>query len=166
MVVAPGRISGVRTVSRRRVTFGLMAALTLATAACGAPTTATSVGQASTAASLTARTSEGGQVTVTVTWGGPSAGPRFGVTMDTHLVDLDGYDLTKLAVLRVDGRPVVQPGAWDAPKGGHHRKGALSFATTAADGKPFIDKTTRSVELIIRDVAGVPERNFRWELSS
>ncbi len=86
--------------------------------------------------------------------------------MDTHAVDLDAYDLSKLAVLRVDGGPMSQPSGWDAPKGGHHRKGTLSFAPTTADGRPFIDKTARSVELIIRDVAGVPERTFRWDLLS
>ena len=106
--------------------------------------------------------SEGGQVTVAVTWGGEEAGPVFRVVMDTHAVDLDGYDLRQLAVLRVaDGRE-VRPSGWDAPKGGHHREGALTFPATLPDGSPTLGPSTGPVELVIRDVAGVPERTFRW----
>jgi len=107
------------------------------------------------------QTNEGGQVTIKATWIGASAGTVFDVVMDTHAVDLDGYDLTRLAVLRVNGRE-VQPSSWDAPKGGHHRKGTLSFPATASDGKPLSELGTRTIELIIRDVADVPERIFRW----
>ena len=81
--------------------------------------------------------------------------------MDTHAVDLDGFDLKQLAVLRVDGRE-IQPAGWDAPKGGHHRSGTLSFPATGSDGRPLITADTRSIELLIRDVAGVPERVFVW----
>jgi hypothetical protein len=49
------------------------------------------------------QTNEGGQVTIKATWQGPSAGPIFDVVLDTHAVDLDGYDLTQLATLRIDG---------------------------------------------------------------
>jgi hypothetical protein len=109
------------------------------------------------------QTSEGGQVTIKATWNGVSTGPLFDIVMDTHAVDLDGYDLVQLAVLRVDGRE-VQPTSWVAPKGGHHRQGALSFPATASDGKPLIETATRTIELVISDVAGVPERVFRWTL--
>ena len=106
--------------------------------------------------------SEGGQVVVDVTWGGKEAGPVFRVVMDTHAVDLDGYDLRQLAVLRVaDGRE-VRPSGWDAPKGGHHREGALTFPPTLADGSPTLGPSAGTMELVIRDVAGVPERTFRW----
>lgn len=105
---------------------------------------------------------EGGQVTVKAIWQGPSAGPVFTVAMDTHAVDLDGYDLKQLAVLRIDGAREVLPAGWDAPTGGHHREGTLTFPATAADGRPLIGSDTRTIELIIRDMAGVPERSFRW----
>ena len=39
------------------------------------------------------RTNEGGQITVKVTWQGRNAGPVFAVEMDTHVVNLDGYDM-------------------------------------------------------------------------
>lgn len=110
------------------------------------------------------RTNEGGQVTVTVTWQGPAAGPRFDVVLDTHAVDLDGYDLRQLAVLRTgDGRE-VQPLTWDAPTGGHHREGTLVFPATTPDGTPLIGPTTGTIELVIRDIAEVPERTFQWTL--
>lgn len=108
------------------------------------------------------RTNEGGGVTVVVEWAGKDAGPVFNVTMDTHSVDLDGYDLATLSTLRTgDGREAV-PLTWDAPKGGHHREGTLTFADNALDGKPLIGPNTRSLELIIYDVAGVAQRSFNW----
>jgi hypothetical protein len=106
---------------------------------------------------------DGGQVTVRVSWAGPSAGPVFDVTVDTHAVDLDGYDLTGLATLRLgDGRQVA-PTSWEAPRGGHHRIGKLAFPAATADGKAVL-AGPGSVELVIRDIAGVPERAFKWTL--
>jgi hypothetical protein len=35
--------------------------------------------------------------------------------------------------------------------------------TTVADGSPLIGQDTRTIELVIRNIAGVPERSFRWE---
>jgi hypothetical protein len=121
---------------------------------------------AATTSGTATQTNEGGQVTIKATWQGPSAGPTFAVVMDTHAVDLDGYDLTHLAALRIDGGREVLPAGWDAPKGGHHREGTLTFPATAADGRALIAPGTRTVELVIRDVAGVPERIFRWTPST
>jgi hypothetical protein len=107
---------------------------------------------------------EGGQITIKVTWQGRNAGPVFAVAMETHTVDLDGYDLRQLALLRTDQGQDIQPSAWNAPAGGHHRNGTLSFPTTLADGSPVIGPNTRSIELVIRNVGGVAERSFRWTL--
>ena len=138
------------------VVAGLLA-VALVLAACG------TTGQAATATGTGAtQRSEGGQVTVAVTWGGREAGPVFRVALDTHAVDLDGYDLQQLAALRVAGGREVRPSGWDAPKGGHHREGTLTFPATLADGSPTIGPATGAVELVVRDVAGLPERTFRW----
>jgi len=123
-----------------------------------------SVAENSQASDQTQANSDG-QVTVKATWQGRAAGPVFTVALDTHAVALDGYDLQQLATLRVDGGQTVQPVAWDAPKGGHHRSGTLTFPATAADGSPLIRASTRTVELVIRDIAGVPERVLRWTIS-
>ena len=108
------------------------------------------------------RTSDAGGVTVEVAWPGVSAGLVFRVSMNTHSVGLDGYDLSQLAVLRVNGTQEVAPVSWDAPLGGHHRSGTLVFPATAADGTPLIGPAARSMDLVIRGVADVPERVFRW----
>ncbi len=109
-----------------------------------------------------ARTSEAGEVKIVVEWQGKEAGPAFKVTMDTHSLELDDYDLTRLATLRTsDGRETL-PLTWDAPKGGHHREGTLTFSGNALDGKPLIGPNTKRFELIIYEVAGVAERSFEW----
>jgi hypothetical protein len=110
------------------------------------------------------QTNEGGQVTVEATLQESGAAPIFNVAMNTHAVNLDGYDLNQLAVLRIDGGREVQPASWEAPKGGHHRSGTLTFPADGTDGTPLIGPGTHMIELIIRDVSGVPERSFRWRL--
>jgi len=119
---------------------------------------------AATADGAMVRTNEGGQVTIKVTWQGKSAGPVFTVEMDTHAVDLDSYDLRQLAVLRTDQGQEIQPGGWNAPTGGHHRTGTLTFPATTTSGTPVIGPKTRTLELIIRNVSGISERSFQWTL--
>ena len=129
----------------------------------------TAVPQANTApvaigSAGTTQTNEGGQVTIAATLQANGAVPSFNIAMNTHAVDLDGYDLKQLTVLRIDSGREVQPTSWEAPKGGHHRSGTLTFPATNANGSPLITSGAHSVELIIRDVAGVPVRSFRWTL--
>lgn len=145
----------------------LTVALALILAGCGGANSAddgdgTTAGSDGAEASGATQTSEGGGVTIEVAWKGPSAGSVFDVTMDTHSVDLDGYDLKKLAVLRDDRGKEVRPSDWNAPKGGHHREGTLAFPEKAPDGSSVIGPDTREITLVIRDVAGVPERKFAW----
>lgn len=107
--------------------------------------------------------SETGSVTIEVTWGATgTAAPTFAVSLDTHSVDLDGYDLRQLALLRTDQGIEAHATGWDAPKGGHHRPGTLIFPEVAAGGRPLVGPETRRVELLVHDVAGVPERSFLW----
>ena len=126
-----------------------------------APTPAAATVPSGTSAT---QTSEGGQVTVAVTWQGRQGGPVFKVALDTHSVDLDAIDLSQAALLRNDQGLEIRPTSWDAPKGGHHRSGTLSFPEVAPDGAPVLDESTRTFELLIRNVAGVPERRFEWAL--
>lgn len=160
---------------RRLILAGLLVAIALVLSGCGGAESRGDAGGAgsqptkkagpeSAKASAATQTSEGGEVTVEVTWKGESAGPAFDVTMDTHSVDLDGYDLRKQAVLRNDRGQEVRARAWDAPKGGHHREGTLSFPEKTTGGSDLIGPDTRRIELVIRDVAGVPERSFEWNL--
>ena len=123
-------------------------------------------GAASSASGLGAsQTVEGNGVSLTLTWQGRGEGekgPVFSVAMDTHSGSLDGYDLARLAVLRTASGQEVAPASWDAPSGGHHRKGTLTFPGTGLDNKPLIATGNGPVTVIIRDVAGVGERAFTW----
>jgi hypothetical protein len=86
----------------------------------------------------------------------PETTLHFQVSLNTHSVELD-YDLTQLAVLRTDRGDEVTPLRWDGSRGGHHVSGVLYFPAVNLEGAQWI-------ELVIREVAGVPERSFRWEL--
>jgi hypothetical protein len=124
----------------------------------------TNTAPAAAVSSGATQTNEGGQVTIAATWQGSGAPTVFTIAMNTHAVDLDSYDLKQLAVLRIDSGREVQPTSWDAPKGGHHRSGTLTFPATGADGKPLIASGTHMIELVIHDIEGVPERSFHWTL--
>ncbi len=134
----------------------------------GSQTTGTGGNSAGKSAGATQRNSAG-NVTIDVTWENPkeTSGPlTFSVAMNTHSVDLDGVDLGRLAVLRNDSGQEVKPQKWDAPSGGgHHRSGVLTFPSKDSSGKPIVGPGTKTLELVIRDVAGVKERVLRWEIS-
>lgn len=109
----------------------------------------------------TTQTSEGGQVTVVVEWAGLDAGAVFDVTLDTHSVDLDALDLSD-AILRNDRGEMLPAQSWAAPKGGHHREGALAFEGNTT---PFF-AATAWIELVLSGVGDLPERTLRWEIGS
>lgn len=112
-------------------------------------------------AGATTRTSEGGQVTVVVDWAGPDDQAVFDISLDTHSVDLDALDLSD-AVLRNDRGATLAAQPWAAPKGGHHREGALAFEGNAT---PFFAGTAW-IELVLSGVGDLPERTLRWEMGS
>ncbi len=100
----------------------------------------------------------GGAVTVDVKWLGEKNGNlMLEVAMNTHSVDLDKYDLSKLAFLSDDKGKQYLPVSWDSRPGGHHRQGILTFQAPNSEHQYF--------HLIIKDLAGVKERAFHWELS-
>ena len=84
----------------------------------------------------------------------------FSVAMNTHSVDLDQYDLGELTILRDDADNEYHPVSWDSAPGGHHRMGTLTF--------PLPDSVSQGnakyIEVMIRDIAGIEERVFKWEL--
>ena len=137
--------------------------LTLLISACSAEgsTTAAPASSPGESASASTRTSEGGQVTAVVDWAGPDEGAVFEVTLDTHSVDLDALDLSD-AVLRNDRSESLSAQPWAAPKGGHHREGALTFDGDAA---PFFDGA-KWIELVLSGIGDLPERTLRWEIGS
>ena len=81
---------------------------------------------------------------------------KFQVVFDTHSGSLD-QDPTKVMSLTDDNGNTYQPSAWEgAGPGGHHREGVLIFNA--------INPVPLNVELKIKDVGGIAERSFRWDL--
>lgn len=98
----------------------------------------------------------GGGVTVAVTYLKDRAdAPAFEVVLDTHSANLDGYRFEEIVRLRDGKGGEAAAAAVESAKGsGHHREATVRFAWP--DPKPG------SVELVVKGVAGVPERVFRW----
>ena len=87
---------------------------------------------------------------------GSNDDPRFQVVLNTHSVGLDGYDLKSITVLRDDAGKSYPPAGAENKGGGHHREITLSF--------PKVSPEAKLLEIVIKDVAGVKERSFHWEL--
>lgn len=113
--------------------------------------------RASGALGLGERRNEGGGVEVIAEWASPEP-PSLKLTLDTHSVDLDRFDLGTAAKLRLDGGDWTAPTAAEVPKGGHHRAGTLTFGSIA----PAAFASARVIELRVSEIA-VPERLLRWE---
>jgi hypothetical protein len=108
-------------------------------------------------------TDEQGAVSVAVTQlnlNGPGETLDFTVAMNTHSVNL-GMDLARNAFLVTDTGLTISSVRWDAPAGGHHISGTLSFPSVSGD-KVVLEGAAR-VTLTVRNVA-VQERVFTWEL--
>jgi len=108
------------------------------------------------AAANTPQTNSGGGVAAKVTYLNPGTTEdlRFQVVFDTHSVNLDAYDLKSIIVLRDEAGTSYAPTRVENKGSGHHRETTVSFSTLSPEAK--------RVELVIKDVAGVKERVFRW----
>jgi hypothetical protein len=85
----------------------------------------------------------------------------FEVTLDTHSVDLS-MDLAGLATLTTDTGQTIQASRWDAPSGGHHVSGVLSFPASL-EGSALLEGASRlTVTLVNLDV---PQRVLAWSLA-
>ncbi len=100
----------------------------------------------------------GGGVTAKVTYLNPNSvdDPRFQVVLDTHSVNLDTYELKTIVVLRDDIGKSYGPTAVENKGGGHHLETFVSF--------PKLSPGTKRMEVVIKDIAGVKERTFVWNL--
>lgn len=81
---------------------------------------------------------------------------NFQVVLDTHSGSLDN-DLLAAVSLADDKGNVYRPVAWEGPgPGGHHREGVLRFIP--------LSPAPPAITLNIRDVGGIAERIFTWEI--
>jgi len=79
----------------------------------------------------------------------------FDMGLNTHQGSLD-FDVAEIATLEDSNGNVYSPLEWEgSPPGGHHRYGKLTF--------PPIENSNY-MELTLKNIYGVPERVFRWEL--
>ena len=113
-------------------------------------------GESLSAVSDKTQTVSGGGVTVKVTYlEQTDHEARFSVVLDTHSVNLDAYDLNVLSVLRDDTGLTMKPTGAENKGSGHHREIILTF--------PRLSLNRKWLELVIKDIAGVKERTFRWD---
>lgn len=81
---------------------------------------------------------------------------KFDITFDTHSGSLD-QDPLEMAVLFDDKGVAHKPTAWEGQRpGGHHREGMLIFKA--------IKPAPTYVALKIKNVGGIPERSFTWNI--
>ena len=78
------------------------------------------------------------------------------MVLDAHSVNLDGYELKTLSLVRDEMGKEYQPTGVENKGSGHHRETVLSFPKGSPEAK--------RLELVIKDIAGVKERTFRWDL--
>lgn len=99
----------------------------------------------------------GGGVTIKVTYLNPQGteDARFDIALDTHSVNLDAYDLKTVSLLRDEAGNTYQPTRIENKGSGHHRQIVLVFPKPSGE--------VRKLELVIKDIAGVKERLFRWD---
>lgn len=83
----------------------------------------------------------------------------FVVALDTHSVDLS-MDLATLATLATDSGLSVDAKLWDAPRGGHHIKGILSFPSSKG-GLSLLANAT-NITLTIHNLDATA-RIFNWQ---
>jgi len=129
-------------------TFGIAALVIVAVA----------LGLAVDAAAYEMRSNQENQVRVDVkpVQLAPGLPAKFEVRMNTHSETL-GEDMVAVSSLKDNAGRVYQATAWQGSEpGGHHRKGVLEF--------PKLEDNTDSITLIIRKVANVPERTFKWSV--
>ncbi|MDT8304544.1 MAG: hypothetical protein RRC07_01300 [Anaerolineae bacterium] len=84
----------------------------------------------------------------------------FEVALNTHSVDLS-MDLAALATLTTDTGKEVAASSWDAPLGGHHATGVLSFPAASEEGRLLDGALTLTLTLVGVDA---PARTFTWNL--
>jgi hypothetical protein len=103
-----------------------------------------------------------GPVTVIVTLvEAPAAGGpvRIKVSLETHSVALDGIKFEDVVAMGGPDGATIAPTAVEQAEGaGHHRTAVLAF--------PPLPAGAREVRIAVRNVGGVGERSFAWDLSA
>ena len=87
----------------------------------------------------------------------------FLVALNTHSVELSGYDLPTITTMNVGGKDVKAIGEWQSvSESGHHRSGYLRFPRIIDDQDVIAG--SGSLELAVKGVADISERLLTWPL--
>jgi hypothetical protein len=101
-----------------------------------------------------------GPVAVTITLieaAAPGSPVKVRVSLDTHSVALDGIRFEDVVALGGPTGAAIAPTTVEQTTGtGHHREAVLAF--------PPLPASAREMRIAVRNVGGVEERNFTWEL--
>ena len=89
----------------------------------------------------------------------------FEVYLNTHSVNLLAYQMEKLSYLRDDSGKKYPALEWEPiSESSHHRSGILKFSNLDENGDFIITSSSKSIELVIKGLAGIEERSFRWNI--
>lgn len=89
----------------------------------------------------------------------PGSPVKVKVPLDTHSVALDGIKFEEVVALGGPEGAAIAPTAIEQAKGaGHHREAVSAF--------PPLPAGAREVRIAVRNVGGIGERTFAWDLSS
>ncbi len=100
-----------------------------------------------------------GGVTARATYKNPLGNkpPVFKVSLDSHDINFNIYEFAKIIVLRDDAGRLFSPEIISSSGSGQHREATVEFKGADVSSARFI-------ELVVKDVAGVPERVFRYDI--
>jgi hypothetical protein len=97
-----------------------------------------------------------GPVTVALTlMDSSAAGVKVRAALDTHSGSLDGIALEKAVSLRRPDGTEAPSAVEQATGGGHHRQAVVVFPATAGASE---------VRIVVKNVGGIAQRDFRWSL--
>lgn len=80
----------------------------------------------------------------------------FSIKFDTHTANLDAFKFNEGVILKDDKGKTYKPASVKETGSGHHREADVKFKNP---GK------VKSLEIIVKDLAGVKETLFKWEFS-
>ncbi|HEA47204.1 MAG TPA: hypothetical protein ENH97_02200 [bacterium] len=90
---------------------------------------------------------------------------KFRVYLNTHSVDLLAYQMDKISFLRDEKGNEYKAESWKTlSESSHHRSGIIKFSNLDGKGDFIITSSSKSIELVIKELAGIKERVFRWDL--
>lgn len=81
----------------------------------------------------------------------------FSLKINTHAVDLYRYDFERISFVQFDDSEPMPYGIWDSSGSSPHFRGILTFEQS-------IPADARRMRLLIKNLDGVDERVFEWDL--